>query len=77
MSTQYESDLRPPEPVSELAVLVSQNPDRVTYVVRDMNKWSIHVVDVATGVARTGQSTYTCFLEATRAFRAGAVIWEG
>lgn len=76
--TTYDQDMLPVPPATELAILVDQNPDRVTYAVREpLDTWAIHQVNVATGQARHGRASYRCFLEAVRAHRAGAVIWEG
>ena len=77
MQTQSDIDMRPPDTDSELAVLISHVPDRIVYVVRSEATWSIHAVNVANGTARRGSKVYDCFLNAARAFRTGAVIWEG
>jgi hypothetical protein len=75
-ATQYDQDLRPVEPTT-LLVILAQRANRIVYAVEYNASWSIHQVNTDNGTASHGRATYRCFIEASRAFRTGAIIWEG
>lgn len=82
--TQYDIDLRPPDQDRDISISILRNGNELIYAVGPnpgqpgtLPAWSLIKLNCELGTSTRSRHTYPSFIEATRAYRSGAVIWGG
>lgn len=76
MVTQYEIDMAPVATLEpDLTVIILRNDLDMVYATWTGTAWSLLRLNIGNGTCRTG-GDYPSFIEAARAYRTGAALWE-